>query len=126
MTEIPRPYSFVLQSDFASQYRHVFEAAECKTQAELAAVLDIRQSSISDAKRRESIPSDWLIKLLEKKRINPEWVRSGMGKRAFQPSDGEANRSSIVVTTIKRRPAQECTVEELITEIVRRVLKTLE
>lgn len=42
----------------------IFEATVCRTQVDLAAVLGIKQSSISDAKRRNSIPSDWLIKIL--------------------------------------------------------------
>ncbi len=45
---------------FEAQYGRVFEAAGCRTQAELAAFLGIRQSSISDAKRRKSIPAEWL------------------------------------------------------------------
>jgi Bacteriophage CI repressor helix-turn-helix domain. len=53
-------------SDFASQYRRICEAAACRTQIELASILKIKQSSISDAKRRKAIPSDWLITLLEK------------------------------------------------------------
>lgn len=32
------------------------------------------QSSVSDAKRRQSIPAEWRVKLFEKKRINPEWI----------------------------------------------------
>ncbi len=48
----------------------VYEAAECRTQLELSQVLEIRQSSISDAKRRKSLLSDWLIKLLRLKQIN--------------------------------------------------------
>ena len=39
-------------------FERVFEAAEYRTQIELADTLDIQQSSISDAKRRNSIPSD--------------------------------------------------------------------
>lgn len=41
----------------------VFEAAECRTQIALAELLGIKQSSISFAKRRGTIPADWLVKL---------------------------------------------------------------
>ena len=79
MTETPTPYGFKPQSDFESQFRRVFEAASCRTQMELATFLEIRQSSISDAKRRRSIPSEWLIKLFDKKHTNPDWIRTGLG-----------------------------------------------
>ena len=42
-------------------------------------MLEIRQSSISDAKRRNSIPSDWYMKLFEKFGLNPDWIKSGTG-----------------------------------------------
>ena len=38
-----------------------FKAVECRTQAELAEFLGIKQSSISDAKKRKTIPPDWLL-----------------------------------------------------------------
>lgn len=49
-----------------------------KNQKELADILEIRQSSISDAKRRDVIPADWAIKLLRKERINPHWIYVGL------------------------------------------------
>ena len=87
MSETPAPYGFPPQRDFASQYRRVFEAAACKARAEPAAILDIRQSAVSDAERRRAVPSDWLITLFEKKRINPEWVRMGQGGRTVRTRD---------------------------------------
>lgn len=51
-----------------------------KTQAELAELLGIKQSSISDAKRRGSIPANWLIMLLRLNCANPEWILTGDGQ----------------------------------------------
>jgi len=50
-----------------------------RTQVQLANALDVRQSSISDAKRRRSIPSDWLLTLLRKHQAHPEWLLTGEG-----------------------------------------------
>lgn len=122
MTETPAPYGSLPQSDFESQYKRVFEAAGCGTQVELAAVLEVRQSSISDAKRRQSVPSDWLMKLFEKRRINPDWIRTGLGGRVVQTT-GEAGRELPAFTVIERRPAEDCTTDELLAEIMRRALK---
>ena len=43
---------------FAEIYERIKLATNSRTQVELAEVLDIRQSSISDAKRRNSVPGD--------------------------------------------------------------------
>ena len=79
------------QTEAAARLARVFEAAGCRTQLELAAVLDIRQSSISDAKRRGAIPSDWLVKLLQLRGVNPGWIMDGIGPKFLAPSDNPAN-----------------------------------
>ena len=60
---------------FDEIYKRILFASNCQTQMDLASVLEISQSSISDAKRRQSIPSDWLIKLYDKFGVNPDWLR---------------------------------------------------
>ena len=123
MSELPAPGGRPPQRDFTSQYRRVFEAAACKTRAELAAALDIRRSAISDAERRKAVPPDWLITLFEKKRINPEWIRTGQGGRTVRSTDAPGvSPASAAVTS---RPAAECTTEDLLAEIMRRALKSV-
>lgn len=51
------------------------------TQVQLAEVLDVRQSSISDAKRRASIPPEWLLKLMRSHQVMPEWILTGQGAK---------------------------------------------
>lgn len=66
-----------------------------QTQSELAVILDIKQSSISDSKKRQAIPSDWYMKLFEKLGINPDWLKKGVGpiylrtEAGYSPSNGE-------------------------------------
>lgn len=99
----------------------VFEAAGCKTQIELAIILNIRQSSISDAKRRSAIPAEWLIKLLKLKGINPEWILTGEGSKYLIPSESEPIRP-YVSYVVEVRPPEKCTAQDLVTELVRRAL----
>ena len=89
MTDIPPIYGE--QTEATARLARVFEAAGCRTQLELAAVLDIRQSSISDAKKRGAIPSDWLVKLLQLRGVNPDWIMDGVGPKFLAPSDNPAN-----------------------------------
>ena len=122
MPETPVPHGRAPQSDFNSQYARLLEAAGCRTQVELAAVLDIKQSSISDAKRRKGVPSDWLIKLFEKKQINPDWIRCGTNAKYLAPVDCEQSGLHVVRIT-EVRPPQECTAQDLVNELVRRALQ---
>ena len=66
----------------------VFEAAGCRTQEELASLLGIRQSAISDAKRRGSVPAEWLISLFRLRNINPEWILTGCGPKFLDKEKG--------------------------------------
>lgn len=106
----------------------------CRTQQELAAFLGIRQSSISDAKRRRAVPAEWLLTLLRETGVNPDWIVTGHGARRLRPDDAAkvvrkpvspddmgGTEACAPPASIKiRRPAAHCTLEELVTEIVRR------
>lgn len=86
---MPKPsplYEELSQSDAEARLVRIFEVAGCQTQLELAAILNIRQSSISDAKRRGAIPSDWLIKLFQLRGVNPDWIMKGSGPKFLTPS----------------------------------------
>ena len=78
--------------NFDEAMARIHGATQTRTQIELAEILGIRQSSISDAKRRNSIPDGWLIALYDKYRINPDWIRAGTGpvtlSDAGEPLDG--------------------------------------
>ena len=102
--------------------KRVFEAAGCRTQADLAEFFGIRQSSISDAKKRKSIPAEWLVKLLQHKSINPEWILTGQGSRYLRPTD---DNEATVVRITEIRPPAHCTTQELVAELVRRSLEMI-
>lgn len=57
------------------------EVTGATTQVQLAEVLEIRQSSISDSKLRASVPSDWLVKLERSHKVLAVWFESGEGPR---------------------------------------------
>lgn len=125
MPETSPPHSQTPRTDFESQYARLFEVTECKTQVKLADILEIRQSSISDAKRRKGLPSDWLMKLYEKRRINPDWIRTGIGPKILQVTENEDGKVPAVIHVVEYRPAQDCSTDELLTELARRALKNI-
>ena len=75
-------------ASFIEAYQRIQFATNTRTQIELANVLEIRQSSISDAKRRNSIPSDWYMKLFEKFGLSPDWLRHGVGPMYLRTEQG--------------------------------------
>jgi hypothetical protein len=120
MIESPALYRKQSSENLFSPLERVFEAAECHTQAELAEFFGIRQSSISDAKNRRAIPTEWLVKLLRHKSINPEWILLGAEPKHLGPATGEPPTRIIYLTEI--RPPKECSVQELVVELARRAL----
>ena len=75
-------------SDFAEIYERIKMGTNRRTQVELACVLGIRQSSISDAKRRNSVPGDWFMKLFEKFGLSPDWLKYGVGPMYLRTEQG--------------------------------------
>lgn len=63
--------------DFEAAWSRILSVTGAKTQIELARIFDIRQSSISDAKRRKSIPDSWLVQLVLRYEVSPAWILHG-------------------------------------------------
>lgn len=76
--------------NFDEVFERIKYATHTRTQIDLATVLDIRQSSISDAKRRNSIPSDWCMKLFDRFGLNPDWIKKGTGPMYLRTETGYA------------------------------------
>lgn len=74
--------------NFDEVFDRIRLATSTRTQVELAEVLNIRQSSISDAKRRNSVPSDWFLKLFEQFGLNPDWLKKGSGPMYLRTEQG--------------------------------------
>lgn len=68
-------------TSFEAAMGRIKEVTGARTQVQLAEVLEVRQSSISDAKRRASIPPEWLLKLQRSHKIFADWFLTGEGPR---------------------------------------------
>lgn len=93
------------------------EVTGARTQVQLAEVLEVRQSSISDAKRRASIPSDWLLKLQRSHKVFADWFLTGEGPMSINGSAQEA------ITALQERLAL---ITEDFAHLVSRVEDSLE
>ncbi len=66
------------EESFKEILQRMYEGTHTKTQQQLAKVLGVQQSSVSDAQKRLSIPDSWLITLLLKFNLNPKWILDGV------------------------------------------------
>lgn len=60
-----------------SPVKRFMEAAGCRTQRQLAAFLGIQQPCVAHALKKAALPANWLLTLLRKNKVNPEWVLHG-------------------------------------------------
>lgn len=86
---------------------------QCRTQQELAQFFDVSQSCISDSKKRLAIPSKWLLSLLKKKGINPEWVQKGTGPKFLLPYDEDRG----AICSIYARTPDKCPLQHIVSDI---------
>ena len=89
-------------NEFAEGFARIAQALKIATQLELADILNIRQSSISDAKRRGVIPGEWALKLYKNYRLNPRWIYDGLppaflSLQDAKPDDASPNDSSFLL-----------------------------
>ena len=89
---------------FEEVHQRIQLATNTRTQSELAHILGIRQSSISDAKRRNRIPSSWYMLLFEKFGLSQDWLRYGIGPMFLRTEQGYAPQESAAANI--ENPAQ--------------------
>ncbi|EFK11209.1 peptidase S24-like protein [delta proteobacterium NaphS2] len=64
---------------FGSFFDRVTAETDIRSQTELAAVLGINRSAITQAKKKGSIPAGWILGLSRKFGLNPDWLERGIG-----------------------------------------------
>jgi hypothetical protein len=67
----------VKPDNFEDAYARIQFATKARTQTEIAALLGIKQSSISDAKKKNTIPDGWLVTLYRAYSLEPDWIVYG-------------------------------------------------
>lgn len=74
---------------FEERIQRIKDVLGVRTQVQLAEQLGVRQSSISDAKRRCSIPDGWLLTIWRRTGYSPDWILEGdeCGHRFAVPSN---------------------------------------
>jgi phage repressor protein C with HTH and peptisase S24 domain len=71
---------------FESFLQRVFQATGITSQSELASVLKINRSAITQARKKNSIPDKWILQLYKTYGLNPDWVETGSGQTFIKKS----------------------------------------
>jgi phage repressor protein C with HTH and peptisase S24 domain len=82
----------MIPNKFESFLKRVNEATGIASQTELASALNINRSAITQARKKDAIPDNWILKLYRTFGLNPDWVETGSGPTFLKPS---ASRDSI-------------------------------
>lgn len=61
------------------------------TLSELAAILNVNRSSITQARKKNSVPANWLLALFRIHGLNPDWLEDGTGPQWLKQGDGFEN-----------------------------------
>ncbi|MDR2891953.1 MAG: helix-turn-helix domain-containing protein [Deltaproteobacteria bacterium] len=79
---------------FDDFFARACEASGAKTQMELASILGVNRSAITQAKNRDAVPEKWLLSLSRKFAVSPDWLEHGgkYQKNILKPLEGNFAR----------------------------------
>jgi phage repressor protein C with HTH and peptisase S24 domain len=69
------------RSAFDQFFQRIKETIGIHSQTELAAVLQVNRSAITQAKQRGTVPESWIFKLTRTFDLAPEWLETGHGEK---------------------------------------------
>jgi phage repressor protein C with HTH and peptisase S24 domain len=84
------------------------EVTGIASQTELADSLGVNRSAITQARRKNAIPSNWLLHLYRSYGLNPDWLEKGLGAPFIHPSSEPSERSSDAYKQIPKVKARLC------------------
>lgn len=84
----------VAKTQFDQFLERLANAAGISSQTELAVALGVNRSAITQARKKNTIPSKWLLQIYRIYGLNPDWLETGRGPTFTVPShtstdDGE-------------------------------------
>ena len=74
-------------SKFKLFYRRISDTTGIFSQTQLASILRVNRSAITQAKKKDSIPPKWILQLSKEFGLNPEWIESGTGEKFLRPDE---------------------------------------
>jgi len=72
---------------FEAFFERVAQACGLRSQQELASLLGVNRSAITQAKQRNAVPQGWVLKLSRDFGLSPNWVEHGIGPSRLDRAD---------------------------------------
>lgn len=66
-------------------FERVAAMAQINTLAQLAELLQVNRSAITQARKKGSVPAAWKLRLFKKLGLNPDWLEGGPGPPLIRP-----------------------------------------
>jgi phage repressor protein C with HTH and peptisase S24 domain len=67
------------QHRFNIFFERITQATGLRTLSDLADLLEVNRSAITQARKKDSVPATWLLHLYRVKGLNPDWLEGGPG-----------------------------------------------
>lgn len=84
---IKQPMEGKMENQFQTFFDRVSSALGIKNLSELATLLRVNRSSITQARKNNSVPANWLLALFRSQGLNPDWLEGGDGPKWLKPYD---------------------------------------
>ncbi len=97
------------QLSFQTFFQRLEEATSIESQQDLAKVLGVNRSAITQAKRRDAIPQRWVLAISRQFGVNPDWLEFGTGQARVSSVRKEEPRSPYpAISTVPKVYARLC------------------
>lgn len=76
------------QTGFEAFFRRACQALHVATQAELAQLLGVHRSAVTQAKKKNAVPKAWVLEVSRRAGADPDWLEFGRERRRRVLADG--------------------------------------
>jgi phage repressor protein C with HTH and peptisase S24 domain len=90
------------QHRFDIFFERVTQATGLRTLSDLADLLEVNRSAVTQARKKDSVPATWLLHLYREKGLNPDWLEGGPGPDIVA-LDAQGNQRYRAVPKVKAR-----------------------
>lgn len=80
-----------MDHNFNIFYERTARALNLTSLSELAGILKVNRSSITQARKKDSVPANWLLELFRQHGLNPDWLVGGQGPERIKYENETGN-----------------------------------
>lgn len=89
-------------NEFESFLKRVFKATGITSQSELASIIGVNRSAITQARKKGTIPHKWILQLYRSYGLNPDWLETGT-EPTFLRDFGKPETEYMSIPKVKAR-----------------------